>query len=45
MINGKRKSFDTVKFFRKIKDKISKDIGDMSFEKFQAYISKHSLKM
>jgi len=45
MINGKSKNFDSVKVFRKIKDKISKDISDMSFEKFQAYMSKHSLKV
>jgi hypothetical protein len=45
MINGKQKNFDSVKVFRKIKDKISKDISDMSFEKFQAYMSKHSLKV
>jgi hypothetical protein len=45
MISKKQKSFDTVKTFRKIKEKISKDISDMSFEEFQAYINKHSLKI
>jgi hypothetical protein len=45
MISGKQKRFDTVKVFRKIKDKISKDISDMSYEKFQDYLSKHSLKV
>jgi len=45
MTNGKQKNFDSVKFFRKVKDKISKDISDMSYEKFLAYINKHSLKV
>jgi hypothetical protein len=45
MISRKQKSFDTVKTFREIKEKISKDISDMSFEEFQNYINKHSLKI
>jgi len=33
MINGKQKNFDSVKVFRKIKDKISKDISELSRKK------------
>ncbi len=38
------KEFDTVKIFRGIKDKISKDIKGMSFEQLQAYLDKTKLK-
>ena len=38
------KDFDTVKIFREIKDKISKDIKGMSFEQLQAYLDKTKLK-
>ncbi len=38
--NGKTKEFDTVKTFRKIKDKISNEIKNMSFEEFQVYLNK-----
>ena len=37
------KDFDTVKTFREIKDKISKDIKGMTFEQFQAYLEKNKL--
>jgi hypothetical protein len=40
----KIKDFDTVKTFRDIKDKISKDIQGMSFEQLTAYIDKTKLK-
>ena len=40
----KEKSFDTVKTFRKIKDNISKEIADMSFEELQAWLKKTRLK-
>jgi hypothetical protein len=40
----KNKAFDTVKTFRKIKDKISKEIQDMSFEELKAYLEKTKLK-
>lgn len=42
--NKKAKTFDTVKTFRKIKDKISKEIQDMSFEELSAYLEKTKLK-
>ena len=40
----KVKDFDTVKTFREIKDKISKDIQGMNFEQLTAYLSKTKLK-
>lgn len=33
----KEKEFDTVKFFRAVKEKISKDTWGLSFEEFQEY--------
>ncbi len=38
------KEFDTVKTFRAIKEKISKDIKGMSFEQLQVYLDKNQLK-
>ena len=38
------KEFDTVKTFREIKSKISKDIKGMTFEQLQAYLDKTKLK-
>ena len=38
------KEFDTVKTFREIKDKISKNIKGMTFEQLQAYLDKIKLK-
>jgi hypothetical protein len=38
------KDFDTVKTFREIKDKISKDIEGMTFEQLEAYLDKTKLK-
>ncbi len=40
----KAKEFDTVKTFREIKDKISKDIQGMNFDQLQAYLDKTKLK-
>ena len=42
--NKTKKSFDTVKTFREIKDKISKEIKGMNFEQLQAYLEKRTLK-
>jgi hypothetical protein len=36
--NKKVKDFDTVKTFRKIKEKISKEIEGMSFDEFKKYL-------
>jgi hypothetical protein len=41
--NKKEKKFDTVKTFRVIKDKISKDIKGMTFEQLQVYLYKTKL--
>ncbi len=38
------KEFDTIKIFREIKDKISKDIKGMTFEQLQTYLDKTKLK-
>ena len=40
----KTKEFDTVKTFRKIKDKISKDIAGMNFDQLKEYLEKTKLK-
>jgi hypothetical protein len=40
----KVKGFDTVKTFREIKDKISKDIQGMNFEQLTAYLNKTKIK-
>jgi hypothetical protein len=39
------KEFDTVKTFRAIKDKISLEIKDMSFEQLNDYLEKNRLKI
>jgi hypothetical protein len=40
----KIKDFDTVKTFREIKEKISKDIQGMDFAELTAYLNKNKLK-
>jgi hypothetical protein len=40
----KEKSFDTVKVFRKIKEKIAQETDKMSFVQFKEYLSKNQLK-
>lgn len=40
----KVKEFDTVKTFREIKEKISKDIQGMSFAQLKAYLAKSKMK-
>lgn len=42
--SGKKVNFDTVKTFRKIKDKISKDIQGMTFGQLQVYLDKTKLQ-
>lgn len=42
--NKVEKEFDTVKTFREIKDKISKDIKGMTFEQLQVYLEKTKQK-
>lgn len=42
---NKEKEFDTVKFFRAVKEKIAKDTKGMSFSEFKDHISKRKLKI
>jgi hypothetical protein len=41
---SKKKGFDTVKFFREVKERISKETEDMTFEELKEYINKRKLK-
>lgn len=43
--NEKEKDFDTVKTFRKIKDKISEDLFGKTAEQIKEYLRKNSLKL
>jgi len=40
----KEKTFDTVKVFREIKEKIAKETEKMSFEQFKEYLNKNQMK-
>lgn len=40
-----KKDFDAVQTFRKIKDKISKDLKGMSFEEIKEYLKRQSSKL
>ncbi len=42
-ITKKGKSFDTVKVFREIKEKIAKDTEKMTFVEFKEYLNKNKL--
>ncbi|WP_373497660.1 hypothetical protein [Aquiflexum sp.] len=42
--NNKKKTFDAVKFMREQRDRISKDIMDLSPEEIVAYFEKKSKK-
>lgn len=39
----KEKSFDTVKVFREIKEKIAKDTENMNFMQFKEYLKQNQL--
>ena len=39
----KEKTFDTVKVFREIKEKIAKETENMTFEQFKAYLNRNQL--
>jgi hypothetical protein len=41
----KEKEFDTVKTFRAIKEKISKDIAEMNFEQIKAYLQHKKVRL
>ena len=40
----KEKTFDTVKVFREIKEKIAKETENMTFEQFKEYLKKNKLE-
>ena len=40
----KEKEFDTVKFFRAVKEKIANETKGMTFSEFKAYINNRNLK-
>jgi DNA replication protein DnaD len=41
----KEKTFDTVKTFREIKEKIARDLSGLNFEQIKAYLKENSLKL
>ncbi|MEO6734406.1 MAG: hypothetical protein ABIN01_24510 [Ferruginibacter sp.] len=41
----KEKEFDTVKTFRAIKEKISKDIADMNIEQIKVYLQNKKVRL
>lgn len=43
--NTKEKEFDTVKFFREVKEKIANETKGMSFAEFKEYINRRKLKL
>jgi len=42
--NKTEKEFDTVKFFREVKEKIAKETQGMTFSEFKEYINRRKLK-
>ena len=42
--NKKEKTFDTVKVFRDIKEKIAKETEKMTFAEFKEYLNKNKLQ-
>ena len=42
--NRKEKTFDTVKVFREIKEKIAKETEKMNFAEFKEYLNKNKLQ-
>ena len=41
----KEKTFDTVKVFQEIKEKIAKETENMSFAEFKEYLNKNKLQI
>jgi len=39
------KEFDTVKFFREVKEKIAEETKGMTFTEFKEYLNKRKLKL
>ncbi|MCB0743812.1 MAG: hypothetical protein KDC67_07910 [Ignavibacteriae bacterium] len=44
-VKTKEKEFDTVEFFRAVKEKIAKETRGMTFAEFKEYINKRKLKV
>jgi hypothetical protein len=44
-VNTLNKEFDTVKFFREVKEKISKETQNRRFLELKAYLNKRKLKL
>ena len=44
-LNTTEKEFDTVKFFREVKEKIAKETKDMTFAEFKEYLNRRKLKL
>ncbi|QTY27148.1 hypothetical protein [Flavobacterium sp. CS20] len=40
----KQKEFDTVKYFREVKEKIAKETKGMTFTEFKEYLNRRKLK-
>ena len=43
--NAIEKEFDTVKFFREVKEKIAKETKGMSFAEFKEFLNKRKLRL
>ncbi len=44
-LNKTEKEFDTVKFFREVKEKIAIETKGMSFAEFKEYLNRRKLKL
>ena len=44
-INKTEKEFDTVKFFRNVKEKIAEETKGMSFVEFKEYLNNRKIKL
>ena len=40
----REKTFDTVKFFREVKERIARETKDMTFVEFKEYLKRHKLR-
>jgi len=43
--NKTEKTFDTVKFFREVKEKIAKETKGMTFTEFKEYLNRRKVKL
>ncbi|MCF8236171.1 MAG: hypothetical protein K9G67_14355 [Bacteroidales bacterium] len=43
--NKKEKEFDTVKFFREVKERIAEETKGMTFTEFKEYLNRRKLKL